>query len=53
MAKQTKPTGKTKATNTHVKIEKGTKKRKGVHSKRKASKCKGSKNYLKRKVGQG
>lgn len=28
-------------------------KRKGIHSKTKASKHKGSKNYLKRKVGQG
>ena len=49
MVKQTK----TKPTNTHVRVIKGTKKRKGVHSKRKASKCKGSKNYLKRCVGQG
>jgi hypothetical protein len=44
---------KTKQTTTHVKIEKGTKKRKGIHSKRKASKCKNSKNYVKRNVGQG
>lgn len=34
-------------------VKKHPKKRKGVHSKRKASKCKKSKNYLKRNIGQG
>ena len=34
-------------------IEKHKKNRKGIHAKSKASKCKNSKNYLKRKVGQG
>jgi hypothetical protein len=53
MAKQIKPTKTAKVSNTHVRIVKGTKKRKGVHSKRNASKLKGSKNYLKRSRGQG
>lgn len=35
------------------KIKHPKKKRKGVHAKTKASKLKGSKNYLKKKVGQG
>ena len=34
-------------------VEKKTKKRPGVHSKTKTSKCKGSKNYLKLYRGQG
>jgi len=36
-----------------TKIEKHRKKRKGVHSKCKSSKLKGSKSYLKKNVGQG
>jgi hypothetical protein len=40
-------------TTTSVKIRKTRKKRPGVHSKSKASKSKGSKNYLKKGVGQG
>jgi hypothetical protein len=35
-----------------IHFKKPRRKRPGVHSKRKASKCKQSKNYLKRKVGQ-
>lgn len=42
------------STTTSVKIRKARKKRPGVHAKSKASKLKGSKNYLKKKsVGQG
>ena len=44
---------KAKTSSSHVRVVKGSKKRKGVHSKRNASKCKSSKNYLKRKRGQG
>lgn len=40
-------------TTTTVKIRKTRKKRPGVHAKSKASKLKGSKNYLKKKTGQG
>lgn len=42
-----------KVVETIQKIKHPKKKRKGVHAKTKASKCKGSKNYLKLKVGQG
>jgi len=45
---------KTKTTSsTSVKLFKPKKKRPGVHSKSKASKLKGSKNYLKKNRGQG
>jgi hypothetical protein len=45
---------KAKGTTTStVKIRKTKKKRPGVHAKSKASKLKGSKNYLKKKHGQG
>lgn len=41
------------SSNTLAFLKKPRKKRKGIHSKSKASKHKGSKNYLKRNVGQG
>jgi hypothetical protein len=41
------------STNTSTKLQKARKKRPGVHSKCKSSKLKGSKNYLKKTVGQG
>lgn len=44
---------KAKGTTTSVKVHKTRKKRPGVHSKSKASKLKGSKNYLKKNKGQG
>lgn len=40
-------------TTTTVKLRKTRKKRPGIHSKTKASKLKGSKNYLKKNKGQG
>jgi hypothetical protein len=36
-----------------TKLIKHKKRRPGVHSKKKASKCKGSKNYVKKYIGQG
>jgi len=42
-----------KQINTGIKLETPKKKRPGVHAKAKSSKIKGSKNYVKRKVGQG
>jgi hypothetical protein len=42
-----------KQINTGTKLETPKKKRAGVHSKSKSSKIKGSKNYVKRNVGQG
>ena len=39
--------------NTNVKVKTGKKARKGIHSKNKTSKLKGSKNYVKSYVGQG
>jgi hypothetical protein len=42
-----------KQINTGIKLETPKKKRPGVHSKSKSSKIKGSKNYVKRNVGQG
>jgi hypothetical protein len=41
------------STTTSNKLKKARKKRPGVHSKCKASKLKGSKNYLKKYNGQG
>lgn len=41
------------STTTSVKLRKPKKKRPGVHAKSKASKLKGSKNYLKKNKGQG
>jgi hypothetical protein len=42
-----------KQINTGIKLETPKKKRPGVHAKAKSSKIKGSKNYVKRNVGQG
>jgi len=42
-----------KQINTSTKLETPKKKRPGVHAKAKSSKIKGSKNYVKRNVGQG
>jgi hypothetical protein len=42
-----------KQTSTSVRIAKPKKKRPGVHSKKKSSNSKNSKNYLKKTVGQG
>jgi hypothetical protein len=42
-----------KQINTGIKLETPKKKRRGVHAKAKSSKIKGSKNYVKRKRGQG
>jgi hypothetical protein len=42
-----------KQINTGIKLETPKKKRSGVHAKAKSSKIKGSKNYVKRKRGQG
>ena len=44
---------KTKSTQTSTFTPKSKRKHPGVHSKTKSSKLKGSKNYLKLKVGQG
>jgi hypothetical protein len=44
---------KAKQTTTSVRIAKPKKKRPGVHSKKKSSKSKNSKNYTKKYVGQG
>ncbi len=41
------------SSNTSTKVQRTRKKRPGVHSKCKSSKLKGSKNYLKKGVGQG
>lgn len=43
----------TKTSTTSVKVGNGKKKRPGVHSKKKTSKLKTSKNYKKKTVGQG
>ncbi len=43
----------TKQTSTSVRIAKSKKKRPGVHSKKKSSNSKNSKNYTKKSVGQG
>ena len=43
----------TKSASTSLKVSKGKKKRPGVHSKKKSSKLKNSKNYTKKYVGQG
>jgi len=43
----------TKTSNVRALHAKPKRKRKGVHAKTKASRHKGSKNYLKRNVGQG
>ena len=37
----------------NVKLESPKKKRRGVHAKSKTSKIKGSKNYVKKNIGQG
>jgi hypothetical protein len=42
-----------KSSNGSSKIEKPKKKRPGIHAKTKSSKLKNSKNYIKKKVGQG
>jgi hypothetical protein len=42
-----------KTTTTSAKVSNGKKKRPGVHSKKKNSKLKSSKNYTKKYVGQG
>jgi hypothetical protein len=42
-----------KSSNASSKIEKPKKKRPGIHAKSKSSKLKNSKNYIKKKVGQG
>ncbi len=42
-----------KQTSTSVRIAKPKKKRPGVHSKKKSSNSKNSKNYAKKNVGQG
>jgi len=42
-----------KQTTTSVRVAKSKKKRPGVHSKKKNSKLKSSKNYTKKYVGQG
>ena len=44
---------KAKQTTTSVRIAKPKKKRPGVHSKKKSSKSKNSKNYTKKYVGHG
>lgn len=44
---------KQQSNNVSVKIKKPKKRRAGIHSKCKASKLKKSKNYAKKKVGQG
>ncbi len=43
----------TKTTTTSVKVGNGKKKRPGIHSKKRSSKLKSSKNYKKKTVGQG
>jgi hypothetical protein len=42
-----------KQINTGTKLETPKKKRPGTHAKSKSSKIKGSKNYVKRNIGQG